>query len=74
MSLSYYLEKLHGSGLSAVYVHDGVPGRELASTSALPVRPTPISGALFSAERGFDERVAARPELLPAFAIVFGSR
>jgi hypothetical protein len=74
MSLSYYVEKLHGSGLSAVYVHDGVPGRELASASTLPVRPTPISGALFSADRGFDERVAARPELLPAFAIVFGSR
>jgi hypothetical protein len=71
LSLSYYMEKLHGSGLSAVYVHDATPGRELASASALPVKPTPISGSLFSAERGFDDRVAARPELLPAFAAVF---
>jgi hypothetical protein len=71
LSLSYYMEKLHGSGLSAVYVHDATPGRELASASALPVKPTPISGSLFSADRGFDDRVTARPELLPAFAAVF---
>ncbi|HEY6065333.1 MAG TPA: hypothetical protein VIY96_04205 [Thermoanaerobaculia bacterium] len=73
LSLSYYMEKLHGSGLSAVYVHDATPGRELASASALPVKPTPISGSLFSADRGFDEKVNARPELLPAFAAVFGA-
>lgn len=72
LSLSYYLEKLHGSGLSAVYVHDATPARELASASALPVKPTPISGKLFSADGGFDDRVTARPELLPAFAAVFG--
>jgi len=36
------------------------------------VKPTPISGKLFSADRAFDERVTARPELLPAFAAVFG--
>ncbi|HEY3173329.1 MAG TPA: hypothetical protein VGK86_12215 [Thermoanaerobaculia bacterium] len=72
LSLSYYFEKLHGGGLSAVYVHDAAPGRELASRSALPVQPTRLSGALFSAERGFDERVAARPELLSAFAAVHG--
>jgi hypothetical protein len=72
LSLSYYLEKLHGSGLSAVYVHDATPARELASASALPVTPTPISGKLFSADLGFDDRVTARPELLPAFAAVFG--
>lgn len=72
LSLSYYFEKLHGGGLSAVYVHDAAPGRELASGSALPVPPTRLSGALFSAERGFDERVAARPELLSAFAAVHG--
>jgi hypothetical protein len=72
LSLSYYLEKLHGGGLSAVYIHDATPERELASASALPVKPTPISGKLFSADRGFDDRVTARPELLPAFAAVFG--
>ncbi len=72
LSLSYYLEKLHGGGLSAVYVHDALPGRELASVSALPVKATPISGRLFSADPGFDQRVAARPELLAAFAAVFG--
>jgi len=72
LSLSYYLEKLRGSGLSAVYVHDAVAGGALASASALPVKPTPISGNLFSADRGFDERVAAKPELLPAFAAVYG--
>jgi hypothetical protein len=72
MSLSYYTEKLHGAGLSAVYVHDASPGRELASASALPVKPTRISGGLFAADRSFDERIAARPELLPAFAAVFG--
>lgn len=72
LSLSYYLEKLHGGGLSAVYVHDALPGREFASVSALPVKATRISGRLFSADSGFDQRVAARPELLPAFAAVFG--
>lgn len=72
LSLSYYSEKLHGTGLSAVYVHDAAPGRELASAAALPVRPTTLSGALFAADRGFDERIAARPELLPAFAAVYG--
>jgi hypothetical protein len=70
LSLSYYLEKLHGAGLSTVYLHDAAPGRDLAG--ALPVKPTPLSGALFGADRGFDERVAARPELLPAFAAVYG--
>ena len=73
LSLSYYLEKLHGPGLSAVYVHDSAPGRPLTSASALPVKPTTLSGALFGADRGFDERLVARPELLPAFAAVFGS-
>ena len=72
LSLSYYLEKLRGTGLTAVYVHDAAPGRELASVSALPVKPTTLTGALFSADGGFDERIAARPELLPAFAAVYG--
>lgn len=70
LSLSYYFEKLHGAGLSAVYVHDAAPGRELASVSAFPVKAVRLSGKLFSAERGFDERIAARPELLSAFAAV----
>ena len=69
LSLSYYSEKLRGAGLSAIYVHDATPGRELAS--ALPVKPTVISGALLSADRAFDARVSARPELLPGFAAVF---
>lgn len=72
LSLSYYLEKLHGTGLTAVYVHDAAPGRELASAGALPVKPTTLSGSLFAADRSFDERIAARPELLPAFAAVYG--
>jgi hypothetical protein len=72
LSLSYYFEKLHGGQLSAVYVHDSAPGRELVSASALPVKPTRLSGSLFSADRGFDERVLARPELLSAFAAVHG--
>jgi hypothetical protein len=72
LSLSYYFEKLHGGELSAVYVHDAAPGRELVSPSALPVKPTKLSGALFSADRGFDERVRAHPELLSAFAAVHG--
>ena len=72
LSLSYYFEKLHGGALSAVYVHDAAPGRELVSASALPVKPTRLSGSLFSADRGFDERLLARPELLSAFAAVHG--
>jgi len=71
LSLSYYFEKLHGGALSAVYVHDAAPGRELVSASALPVKPTPVSGSLFSADGGFDEKIAARPELLAAFAAVY---
>jgi hypothetical protein len=71
LSLSYYFEKLHGGALSAVYVHDAAPGRELVSASALPVKPTPVSGSLFSADRGFDEKIATRPELLAAFAAVY---
>jgi hypothetical protein len=71
LSLSYYFEKLHGGALSAVYVHDAAPGRELVNASALPVKPTPVSGSLFSADRGFDEKIATRPELLAAFAAVY---
>jgi hypothetical protein len=35
------------------------------------VKPTPVSGSLFSADRGFDEKIASRPELLAAFAAVY---
>jgi hypothetical protein len=71
LSLSYYTEKLAGQGLSAVYVHDASPDEDFPA-GALPVARQPVSGQLFSADPTFDERLAARPELLPAFAAVFG--
>ncbi len=78
LSLSYYAERLKGAGLSAVYVHDELPGRELEKTGAFPVAPMAISGRLFSADgapnQTFDERVAAQPELLAGFAAVYGAR
>jgi hypothetical protein len=74
LSLSYYAEKLKGPGLAAVYVHDELPARDLEKASAFPVPVVPLSGSFFSAERGFDERIAARPELLPGFAAVWGGR
>jgi hypothetical protein len=74
LSLSYYAERLKGRGISAVYVHDELPGRELEKTSAFPVAPVALSGRLFSADGAFDERVAARPELLAGFAAVYGAR
>lgn len=74
LSLSYYAERLKGSGISAVYVHDELPGRELEKTTAFPVAPVALSGRLFSADGAFDERVAARPELLAGFAAVYGGR
>jgi hypothetical protein len=74
LSLSYYAERLKGTGLSAVYVHDELPGRELEKTGAFPVAPVALSGRLFSADGAFDERVAAQPELLAGFAAVYGSR
>lgn len=72
LSLSYYMEKLQGKGLSAVYVHDEIESRDFAETASFPVRPVAISGRMFGADPGFDERVAARPELLPGFAVVWG--
>jgi hypothetical protein len=39
---------------------------------AVPVQP--IVGKLFDADSTFDERVASRPELLPAFAAVYGRK
>lgn len=74
LSLSYYAEKLKGPGLSAVYVHDELPERDLEKMGAFPVSVVPISGRLFAADRAFDERVAARPELLSGFAAVYGGR
>ncbi len=74
LSLSYYAEKLKGPGLSAVYVHDELPDGGLATIGAFPVPPVPLSGRLFSADSAFDERVAARPELLSGFAAVWGAR
>jgi hypothetical protein len=74
LSLSYYAERLKGSGLSAVYVHDELPGRALEATGAFAVPVTALSGRLFSADPAFDERVAARPELLAGFAAVYGGR
>ena len=71
LSLSYYSEKLNGTGLSAVYLHDAAPVESLPLDS-FPVPPQPISGRLFGADPTFDERLAARPELLPAFAAVYG--
>jgi hypothetical protein len=36
------------------------------------VRPVKIDGRLFEADPGFDEKIAARPELLAGFAAVYG--
>ena len=74
LSLSYYAERLKGPGLSAVYVHDELPGRQLEKTAAFPVSVVALSGRLFSADGAFDERVATRPEILPGFAAVYGAR
>lgn len=74
LSLSYYAEKLKGSGLAAVYLHDGLPAQELDAVAAFAQQPVPLSGSLFGANGDFDARIAARPELLPGFATVFGSR
>lgn len=74
LSLSYYAEKLKGPGLAAVYLHDELPDGGLATIGAFPVPAVPLSGRLFSADSGFDERVAARPELLSGFAAVWGAR
>lgn len=71
LSLSYYTEKLQGQGLAGVYLYDEVGGRDLADAASFPVRPVAISGATVGAGAGFDERIAARPELLAAFAAVW---
>ncbi len=71
LSLSYYAEKLKGRGLSAIYVHDGRGGEPLRG-DALPIAVQPLRGRLLGGDPTFDERIAARPELLPAFAAVYG--
>ncbi len=72
LSLSYYAEKLKGPGLSAVYVHDEVPGKELHGVGAFPVPVVPLSSRVLSAAPDLDERVGARPELLAGYAAVRG--
>lgn len=71
LSLSYYTERLKGPGLAAVFVHDARRAPALLPAS-FPSRVEPLSGRLFEADGTFDERIAARPELLPAFAAVYG--
>ncbi len=71
LSLSYYAEKLKGPGLAAVYIHDAASGDGF-SVEPFPVSPQRLSGRLFEADQAFDERVAARPELLAGFAAVYG--
>ncbi len=71
LSLSYYSEKLEGPGLAAVFLHDSAPA-EGPVTEAFPVPVEPLSGRLFGADAAFDERVAARPELMAGFAAVYG--
>jgi hypothetical protein len=72
LSLSYYAERLKGPGIRAVWVHDESPEGGLEKVSAFPVPPAAVSGRLFGADERFDERIAARPELLAGFAAVYG--
>jgi hypothetical protein len=74
LSLSYYAEKLKGPGLSAVYIHDELPGGELRKVSAFPVAPVALSAAVLPVDPDFDARVASRPELMAGFAAVMGGR
>jgi hypothetical protein len=71
LSLSYYAEKLAGPGLAAVYIHDAQPGSGLAQ-APFPVAPVRLSAKLLGTDPALDERVAARPELMAAFAAVCG--
>lgn len=74
LSLSYYAEKLKGTGLSAVYVHDELPGQLLQKVSAFPVAPVPLSAAVLAVDADFDARVASRPELMAGYAAVAAGR
>jgi hypothetical protein len=71
LSLSYYAEKLRGKGLSAVYLHDS-SGQTALSDAIFPTAPSRLSANLLGADPSLDERVTARPELLAAFAAVYG--
>ena len=46
--------------------------RETVKPGSFPVPPVVLSGGLLGADDSFDARVAARPELLPGFAAVWG--
>jgi len=72
LSLSYYAERLKGPGVRAVFVHDERGDGRLASVSVFPVAPVAVSGRLFDADPGFDEKVRARPELLAGYAAARG--
>jgi hypothetical protein len=74
LSLSYYAEKLKGPGLSAVYIHDEMPGRALEKVSAFPIAPVPLSARVLPVDADFDTRVESRPELMAAYAAVAGAR
>jgi Tfp pilus assembly PilM family ATPase len=73
LSLSYYTEKLKGEGISTVYAYD-VRGAAAREEQPFSVAVQPLSGRLLDADATFDERVASRPELLPAFAAVLGRK
>jgi hypothetical protein len=72
LSLSYYAERLKGPGIRAVYVHDEGSEGPLPGASAFPVAPVAVTGSLFDADPGFDERLRARPELLAGYAAARG--
>jgi hypothetical protein len=74
LSLSYYAEKLKGPGLSAVYVHDELPGRPLEKVAAFPVAPVPLSARVVAADADFDARISSQPELMAGYAAVVGGR
>ncbi len=73
LSLSYYAEKLQGPGLLAVYVHDELQGGDgFPEQGVFPVPASRLSGRVFGADAGFDERIAVRPELMAGFAAAWG--
>ena len=66
--VSYYAEKLQGPGLAAVFVHDEIRSGPFPEPGVFPVAAARLSAGLLGADAGFDERLEARPELLPGFA------
>jgi hypothetical protein len=71
LSLSYYADKLQGPGLTAVFVHDELRSGPFPGPGVFPVAAARLSAGLLGADAGFDERLEARPELLPGFAAVW---